>query len=559
MVCASQPCELYAMEASAGTTGVSIDNVSAGSASAEMFGMYPSTQFAFSDLAPGGVALDIIAHVTNEPGHSVSTSQFQTTLTNIITHDRALAYPPSVLLFSPLQDGISSTAWYPVIKTVATAQSTAFVDLRDRWGSSVVSWLFGPDGDHENNLGDGEKYSAVAQTVIDIPSSGGSGSIATVSCPAGYSVQTYGPSGGTCQINSALPPSACGTGYAHHTTISIASSSVSGGSDLTNYPALVAFNGAATNSITLTNLKTVANGGQVTSSSGLDIIFCNAASGGTQLSHELVAGTYSATTGAAEFHVKVPTVSASVTTNIYPFWGYSGAADTSNHTDVWSNGYVAVYHGGTSSSLVLNDSTVNANNLTNTGATAAAGQFGGAFSVTPSEYLADLTATGVPVGQAARTLEVWVNTAATGGDNILLGTGSSGNNFDIDFQGTDMYTFANGADVWTGSFSSMVGSWHHLAAVVPGGATAINQTLYYKDGVAATTACGSGSCTGAYASTGSVIQLNGGAGYGTGLAPTTALLDEVRVSNVGRSAGWLATQVANQSNPSTFWSVGTIF
>jgi hypothetical protein len=34
------------------------------------------------------------------------------------------------------------------------------------------------------------------------------------------------------------------------------------------------------------------------------------------------------------------------------------------------------------------------------------------------------------------------------------------------------------------------------------------------------------------------------------------LLDELRVSNIARSAGWIATQYNNQSNPATFLSVG---
>ena len=34
-------------------------------------------------------------------------------------------------------------------------------------------------------------------------------------------------------------------------------------------------------------------------------------------------------------------------------------------------------------------------------------------------------------------------------------------------------------------------------------------------------------------------------------------IDEVRVSNASRSAGWILTEYNNQNSPSTFYSVGT--
>jgi hypothetical protein len=34
------------------------------------------------------------------------------------------------------------------------------------------------------------------------------------------------------------------------------------------------------------------------------------------------------------------------------------------------------------------------------------------------------------------------------------------------------------------------------------------------------------------------------------------ILDEVRVSNIARSAGWISTEYRNQSAPGTFYTVG---
>jgi MSHA biogenesis protein MshQ len=41
-----------------------------------------------------------------------------------------------------------------------------------------------------------------------------------------------------------------------------------------------------------------------------------------------------------------------------------------------------------------------------------------------------------------------------------------------------------------------------------------------------------------------------------GFVEIAGVLDEVRLSNVARSADWIATGYANQSQPSAFYSVG---
>ncbi len=38
--------------------------------------------------------------------------------------------------------------------------------------------------------------------------------------------------------------------------------------------------------------------------------------------------------------------------------------------------------------------------------------------------------------------------------------------------------------------------------------------------------------------------------------PWTGNLDEIRVSNIARSADWIAAEYNNQKNPSTFYSIG---
>lgn len=169
--CPTQPCEGYASEWISGVTGIAVDNLSIGGASAEAFGFAPTTQYAYSDLIPSQPALDIIYQISNEPGQGYTPAQFQTTLNNMITHDRTtFTYQPSILIFSPLQDAITGQApYYPILAATAAAQSTAFADIRDRWGTALApSYLFGPDDIHESNQGNGEVYSMISQTLLDV-------------------------------------------------------------------------------------------------------------------------------------------------------------------------------------------------------------------------------------------------------------------------------------------------------------------------------------------------------------------------------------------------------
>src|SRR5258708_35913591 len=82
-----------------------------------------------------------------------------------------------------------------------------------------------------------------------------------------------------------------------------------GGSDLTNY--------TVSDWITNADLATVANGGEVQSAAGKDIVYFFNNNGTGVLPYELVV--YTATTGAHQIPVQVPSVSASVSTKTYRF------------------------------------------------------------------------------------------------------------------------------------------------------------------------------------------------------------------------------------------------
>jgi hypothetical protein len=167
LVCGEPPCAGYAVEAIAGTTGVSINNFSVGGASVEIFAAAPETQLAFSRLSHQGVALEIIEEGCNEVGPATTAAQFRTSMDNLVSYARASGHPASVLLVAELQDKIAGQhPYYDVIAAIVKQEHTAYVDMRARWGERRAPlFLFEPDEIHESNAGNSEMYSAVLRAI----------------------------------------------------------------------------------------------------------------------------------------------------------------------------------------------------------------------------------------------------------------------------------------------------------------------------------------------------------------------------------------------------------
>ena len=158
-------------------------------------------------------------------------------------------------------------------------------------------------------------------------------------------------------------------GYSYRRTITLSHTKVPN-TDQTNFPVLI--------SGTYSYLATTANGGNVTSSNGYDIIFTSDAGGASPLAFERES--YNSSSGAVDFWVKVPTLSHSTDTVIYLFYGNSSiTTDQSNGTGVWDTHYQGVWHLPNGTTLSGSDSTVNGYTLNNNNSTAAvSGEIDGA-------------------------------------------------------------------------------------------------------------------------------------------------------------------------------------
>ena len=315
----------------------------------------------------------------------------------------------------------------------------------------------------------------------------------------------------------------------------------------TNFPMLV--------SSTLPSWASVAHGGHVqnivTAPNGgteaADLVFATSSAncGVSNLNFETES--YSSSTGALVDWVNVPSLSAGSV--IYACYGNSSVTtDQSHPSSTWNSNYKGVWHFPNGTALNTNDSTSNANNGTNNGATATTGQIDGGMATVASS-LQGVTTPNINLGTVF-TVEAWVNhnsTAVTGYERIMengygtgfyLGTNSAASS----------YTFiVSGNFSLTGGVRTN-GQWSQLIGVYDG-----TNAYLYQDGVLV----------------GGPIAMNNpfigshviGIGYSENSASPSEFwdgsIDESRVSSAAESASWILTEYNNQNSPSTFYSLGS--
>ena len=339
-------------------------------------------------------------------------------------------------------------------------------------------------------------------------------------------------------------------GYSYVHTFDIIPNRITGVSDLTNFDLLI--------SGTFPDLATVAHGGHVTNANGYDIIFTQDATGVIPMHWEVEL--YTATTGVVDYWIKVPVVSHIGFTRIFMWFGNSSVTtDQSTPTQVWDANYKAVWHLPNGTTLGLHDSTTNANNITNHGAAAAAGKIDGAaiFDGVANYATAplDLSATTVI------TVSFWLNSTTTG----------DGENFALEF--TSNYTSSTGGwivDVNSNLFSGnavaalkgnigtdsvrflrpATGSWHKWDIVFNKNGSPGQETVYLDGALVSTLANSTAANNNDFAS--DTLYFMSRAGASNFLAGT---IDEVRVSNIQRSAAFLNAEYLNQYDPANFYII----
>lgn len=336
--------------------------------------------------------------------------------------------------------------------------------------------------------------------------------------------------------------------YNYRRSITIDRTKVSN-TDQVSFPVLV--------SGTYAYLATLANGGNVSNTVSLngrfvpaDLIFTSDSGGNSLLSWEVAS--YVSSTGAIEVWVNVPTVSASVNTVIYMWYGDATVVNYQCTTaSAWNSNYKGVWH--------LNDNAANTNIIDSIGVNNLTNQRNTNLCTTTGEVSAAINYNGTTdsSGGAMTTLPFpatasgFFRSSATGTFQVIFSHNTSATNNGWRVQiagGTNTLEFTLGA-VADYNFT--------LLPVSP-------NTIYY---FAVSITGNNGTAKGYLAPIGNALSTQSiaiGTPAGTpdmlilGAVTNTfnGWLDEIHISNVVRNADWITTEYNNQSSPGTFYTIG---
>ncbi|MHA2304107.1 MAG: DUF2341 domain-containing protein [Candidatus Hodarchaeales archaeon] len=294
--------------------------------------------------------------------------------------------------------------------------------------------------------------------------------------------------------------------------------------------------------------------------SGNDIIFTDTF--GNQLDHEIE--NYDQNSTHAHLVTWVRTnLSSTENTNITMYFGNPSALNNQNPIGVWDSNYGAVWHlsetPSDSTSGGIKDSTFNNNDGTpknfedgGGGSTNATGKIDGAVDFAGDNGWDYITVSN-PINTDPTdkfTVSVWVrkNSSIYGeelvsrGDSYSLRIWASGRILFSKYDGSSWMTLA------PVGINISDNDWHYVV-----GSQNSSGCFLYLDG----NLIDSNSDTDPVVySLGDTIEI-GRHGDGSPSYNFTGIMDEVRISKVGRSTAWISTEYQNQEDPSSFYLVGS--
>ncbi|MFX1457533.1 MAG: DUF2341 domain-containing protein, partial [Promethearchaeota archaeon] len=258
--------------------------------------------------------------------------------------------------------------------------------------------------------------------------------------------------------------------------------------------------------------------------------------------------------------VCIPTLSTSLNTVIRMYYGNSTMGSQENPTDVWNSNYKGVWHlkeDPTDPSPQFQDSTVNNNDGTAVNlyiSNQTSGIIDGSLIFNdeneacvnvPDDDSLDL--------DTDMTISAWVKTTLTPLDTEVIVNKWASNppnqNFWLGKLNDNDLAFYVDANANVKANLSLItdNDWHYITGV----ADSSNSLLkIYVDGIERNSDSYSGS-----SQTGTQF-LNIGKASGAIDQEWNGNIDEVRISNITYSAGWIITEYNNQYDPKSFYSVG---
>lgn len=345
-------------------------------------------------------------------------------------------------------------------------------------------------------------------------------------------------------------------GYGFGKQILIQSAQVSGATALLNFPILVSFIDP--------DLRTVANGGNVENANGFDILFADEIDCSTQLDHQIEK--YNPTTGEYIAWVRIPSLPATTDKGIHMYYGNATIVADPSTTATWNANYIGVWHMSEDPSGVApqtTDFTAGTSNGTSNGTMTAGdlvtGQCGDAIDFDGTNDFIDLGDVLID-GLTQITVEAWINStslptnASPSGHNanegaIVHKNGASDDNLGITVTSTaTAFYIDDGGNNTPTAAPPPIGNWMHVVGTWNNSIMSI-----YQNGVSTATL---GSVTGTFVNNNNSLRF-GGVHGGAGGNPHSfnGIIDEIRISNISRSADWIATGFNNQNSPATFYNV----
>lgn len=337
--------------------------------------------------------------------------------------------------------------------------------------------------------------------------------------------------------------------YGYRKQITISKTNV--GSDLTDFPSLVAF--ASDTDI----------GGHMQDLTNYYDIRFTSSDGTTLLKYEKESMVITTGSATGNYWVKVPTITTAANTVIYVYYGKASDTDGSDATNVWDSNYKAVWHlKETGTNPTVYDSTSNAHNSTSqTWTPTTSGKVDGAGTFNGSSNSIIVTDSSDFQSSAIRTVSAWFTRSALTGvtfPTILNEYKDANNSWRINVVAHDnvgdepdtLYYSAivSGTTFYknTSILLDQVDTWYNVAVDVNG--TTIN--AIYINGVnvakAGTSAQGQGNTN----------ELVIGS-RADNLRFWNGKLDEVRISNTARSADWIKFEYHNQADSGNNLTYGT--
>ena len=302
-----------------------------------------------------------------------------------------------------------------------------------------------------------------------------------------------------------------------------------------------------------------------------DDIFFTDSTGTFQLDHEIES--YDGGTGTLSAWVRMPSLSDTLDTDFYLYFGNPGAANQESPAGVWDSNFVGVWHFSEDPSGAppqMLDSTANNNHGTSQGGMTSTdqipGQLNGSLTFDETNDYIEMPDSPSLSPTTALTFSCWANQSVASSNDTFaakwqyLTDGAwAVQTFGITAIFVFIATFPTDPGgtaaqtpfgVWPGT------GWHHMAFVFDGtGAGNEDRLKIYVNGAESTPLTFTGTMPAALLDSASVLRIgefeNLGRLFGGGL-------DEVKISNTNRSGAWIETEYNNQSSPGTFITVGSV-